>query len=240
MNNTPLKYSVIVLLLSFAITSCKKNAPSKSSENGGNISFYAKASGTGVKLANAKSGSIASDQVVVNWTSASIYIQKISFIGTNGNLLDTTITVEKNINLFSPAALAGVIQLPAGSYKDVKVKMLLLKSQKSDRAFILKGTFKNTKGGQDSLFIASSFPFEVNLGVTDITINAADAYKATFNFNLDKGLTGISTAALQTARHYGTGSPLLYVIAKGGSDVEPFYDQVVSNWQNVASVTVSK
>ncbi|MDB5119030.1 MAG: hypothetical protein JWN56_248 [Sphingobacteriales bacterium] len=150
-------------------------------------------------------------------------------------------SVEKNINLFSADALAGIIQLPAGSYKDVKVKLFLRKSPKSEMAFNLKGTFINTQGRRDSLLVGSSYPFEANLAVTDITINPSDNYKVTFNFDLDKGLTGISTELLQTARRrYGTNNPTMYVIWKGGSQDEPFYDQVIENWQTVASVTISK
>jgi hypothetical protein len=231
-----------LLMVSLASTSCKKNStPTKTALGFGDISYFAKATGTAVKTAAIKSNSILSDQVDVDWVSATIYIEKISFVGNGSNQIDTTISVERKINLFSSDALAGIIQLPTGSYKDVKVKLLLRKSPKSDLAFYLKGTFMNLQGQQDSLLVASSYPFEVNLGITDITINASDKYKAIFSFDLDKGLTGISTASLQTARSRESyNHPINYVIWKGGSQDEPFYDQVVANWQNVASVIVSK
>ena len=236
LNNT-----FIVLLVVFA-TSCKKNNLTvKNSTSNGGISYFAKASGTGIKATATRSNNILSGTAVVEWSSASIYVEKISFVGISNNLLDTTISVEKNLNLFSADALAGVINLPTGSYKDVKVKMFLKKSPKSELAFNLKGTFINTWGGRDSLMVASSYPFEANLGVTDITINPSDNYTVIFNFNLDKGLTGISTELLQTARSYaGIDNKLMYVIWKGGSQDEPLYNEIINNWQTVASVTISK
>lgn len=231
-----------MLLAVLLFSSCKKseNPSVKPAFGYGDISYFAKASGTGIKATAMKTNSILSDQVDVDWASASIYIEKLSFVGKSNNQIDTTISVERKIDLFSADALAGIIQLPAGSYQDVKVKLFLRKSPKSDLAFYLKGTFLNTYGQQDSLLVASSYPFEVNLSLADITINTSDKYKAVFSFDLDKGLTGISTAALQTARSHGSYNPTNYVIWKGGSQDVPFYDQVVANWQNVASVTITK
>ena len=218
--------------------SCEKEAaPQPSTTSHGNISYFAKASGN---KASVKSASVSST-VEIAWSSASIYVEKISFTGKGESQIDTIIVVEKNMNIFSPDALAGVIQLRSGSYKDVKVKLFLKKSPKSELAFNVRGTFTNTKGIKDSLIVASSLPFEANLGVNDITVNPSDNYKAIFNFDLDKILTGISTQLLQTApSHVGLNNLRTYAIWKGGSADVPLYAQVTNNWQTVASVVISK
>ena len=244
------KHVLGVFLIASAIISCKKDdttapekstpAPVKNTSGFGNISYFAKASGAGIRTFST-SDSSALNTVAVDWSSASVYVEKISFTGKSSNLLDTTITVEKNLNIFSANALAGVIKLPAGSYKDVKVKMYCRKSAKSEMAFNLKGTFTNTKGGKDSVMVGSSYPFEANLSVTDIVINPSDKYKATFTFDLNKVLTGISNTLLETAGGFTRpDNKKVYVIWKGGSAEEPFYDQVIQNWQTVASVVVTK
>lgn len=242
-----LKHFLIVLLALTVLTSCEKedppvtNADPVANEGGyGNVSYFAKASGTGVRrIGNTPNNT--SNSVAVEWSAASIYVEKIAFVGESDNLLDTTIVVEKNINIFNAEALTGIIQLPTGSYKDVKVKLFARKSEKSELAFNLRGTFINTKGGTDSVIVGSSYPFEANLKVTDIVINPSDEYNVTFTFDLDKVLSGISTELLQTARSYtGKDNSVMYVIWKGGSDEEPFYDQVIENWQTVATVDVSK
>ena len=234
--------AITLLFIASAIVSCERGAaPVKQSNGVAKVSYFAKASGTGMKTAAAKSESTFAETVVVNWSSASIYVEKISFAGKSANSIDTTISVEKNINLFSKDALTGIIELPAGSYKDVKVKLFLRKSQRSEMALNLRGTFVNTMGVKDSLMVGSSYPFEVNLGVTDINIDQSNAYNVTFSFDLDKVLTGISTSALQTTRSYvGVDFKPLYIIWKGGSQDEPFYDQVIANWQTVASATIVK
>lgn len=247
MRPIPFKHFLIVLLSLSIVTSCKKDdfpvanaGPVAKADSYGNMTYFAKASGTGVKRMHTQSNDTTSS-VAVEWSAASVYVEKIAFVGESDNLLDTTIFVGKNIDIFNADALAGIIQLPTGSYKDVKVKLFARKSDKSEMAFNLKGTFINTKGGTDSVMVGSSYPFEANLDVTDIIINPSDEYNATFTFNLDKVLSGISTELLQTARSYPrTDNSMMYVIWKGGSDEEPFFDQVIENWQTVASVDVSK
>lgn len=239
-----------MLLTLSVVTSCKKDdLPEANADGYGDISYFAKASGTGVKSMDIRSSntkySVFSNNtlntVAVEWSSATVYVEKIAFVGKSDNLLDTTIFVGKNIDIFNADALAGIIQLPTGSYKDVKVKLFCLKSQNSDLAFNFRGSFINTKGGKDHVIVGSSYPFEANLDVTDIIINPSDKYNATFTFNLDKVLTGISTEELQTARSYTEpDNSRLHVIWKGGSADEPFYDQVIENWQTVASVVVTK
>ncbi len=241
MKQTTFKHCLIALLALSVMTSCKKDdLPEAKTKTYGNISYFAKASGSGVKRMNAQSNN-TSGSVAVKWSAASIYVEKIAFTGESDSKLDTTIIVKKNIDIFNANALAGVIRLPTGSYKGVKVKLFARKSEKSEMAFDLRGTFVNMKGGIDSLKVGSSYPFEANLEVTNITVVPFDEYKATFIFNLDKVLSGISTEMLQTARSYpGKNNTTCYVIWKGGSDEEPFYDQVIKNWQTVASVVVSK
>jgi hypothetical protein len=179
--------------------------------------------------------------VDVTWSSASVYVEKISFVGISNNLLDTTIKVEKKLNIFNENALAGVIKLPAGSYKDVKVKLFCRKSMKSDLAFNFKGVFTNGNGRQDSVLVGSSFPFEADLLVTEIVIEPSNNYTAVFNFDLSKVLTGISRREMESAGSYlGKDGTRNYSIFKGGSADEPFYDQVIQNWQNVASAIVTK
>jgi len=89
--------------------------------------------------------------------------------------------------------------------------------------------------------VASSLPFEANLAVNDITINPSDNYEVVFNFNLDKVLVGISASNLQAAAssHVINGKRTYY-IWKGGSQDVPFYDQVTTNWQNIANAVISK
>lgn len=236
------KCSLSLFLLASVIVSCKKDGnPEENSKGYGNVSYFAKAAVPGIKTATVKSDSAASS-INVAWASATVYVEKIAFAGTTNNLLDTTITVEKNLNILSADALAGVIKLPAGAYKDVKVKMFLRKFNFPQLALNLRGTFTNTQGGKDSIVVASSVPIEVNFAVPDMVIDASATYNVIFNFDINKTLTGISTGALTTTIRpiIGADNKKTYYIWKGGSSDEPFYNQVIQNWQSVVSVTVSK
>lgn len=232
-----------ILFIALTIASCKKDTDSVSKKRNpdfGNIAYFAKASGLGVKTATVKSNTTL-ESANVSWSSASVFVEKISFVGKNKELLDTTIIVGKNLNIFSADALMGVIKLPSGSYKNATVKMFCKKSEKSEMAFDFGGTFINTRGGIDSVRVGSSLPFEANLTITDIVINPSDNYKVTFNFDLNKVLTGITNSLLEKeGRSITNNNKKIYIIWKGGSADEPFYNQVIQNWQSVASIVITK
>jgi hypothetical protein len=247
------RYINLLLIISTAALSCKKDNDSEQEKTGfGNISYFANASSSTVKKFSSngiKTGfsSVVDTTTTVNvtWSSATVYVDQISFVGKGNSLLDTTITVQKNLNIFSQDALAGVLKLPSGSYKDVVVKLKCRKSMIPGLAFnyyafYFKGTFKSINGVIDSVIVGSSLPFEANLSVNEIVIDPADNYKATFSFDLNKVLTGISTRQMELAGiNYKDGKRTLSIF-KGGSADEPFYDQVIWNWQSVASVVVTK
>lgn len=232
-----------ILLIALAVISCKKaDDTAVPATDSGNISYFAKANISNATTPRAVTADSAAQTIAVNWVSATVWVEKIALAAQGKGTLDTTIMVEKNLNIFSADALAGIIKLPIGSYKDVKVKMFCRKSPRSEFAFDFKGTFTNISGKTDSVRVGSSYPFEANLTVSEIVIGQSDNYKATFSFNLNKTLTGITARALEFgARSYvGKDGKKIYSIWKGGSADEPFYEQVIQNWQSVASVVISK
>ncbi|PWK77132.1 hypothetical protein LX99_02942 [Mucilaginibacter oryzae] len=233
----------IITLLALVILSCtKNNEPQKAITGSGKITYVATANTSGTKLkTNAVSDSTVKP-IAVNWSSATVWVEKIELVAQGSNPLDSIITVGKKLNIFGTDALAGAIQLPAGSYQDVKVTMFCRKSPNSDYAFDFRGTFTNSSGRVDSIMIGSSYPFEANLAVSNIVIGPSDNYKATFNFNLNNTITGFTNWAIQSsARFYiGADNKKTYVIWKGGSADEPFYNEVIQNWQTVASVVITK
>lgn len=244
------KYALGLFLTTSVLTSCKQDGtqPEKQKAASGyaNLSYFAKALGTGSKAgAEVKTPAKSTNEVntvAVTWDFATVYVEKITFTGQSNSLFDTTVVIEKKLDIFNSDALAGIVKLPAGAYRDVKVKLFCRKSLKSDYAFEFKGNFINSSGSTDSVRVGSSYPFEANLTVNNMVIDSADKYKATFSFELNKVLTGITNRMIETGAKSFTGANgrKVYSIWKGGSADEPFYNQVISNWQNVASVTVSK
>ena len=247
------RYISLILLIGTVVLSCKNDDDATPEKAGfGNISYFANTSSVNLSKLSSngiKPGALSivdtATTVNVEWSSATVYVEKISFVGKSNSLLDTTITVKKNLDIFSQDALAGVVKLPSGSYKDVAVKLQCQKSlipglAFNYYAFYFKGTFKNIHGGIDSVVVGSSLPFEANLSMNEIQIDPSDNYKATFSFDLNKVLTGISTRQMESAKSYYKDGKRTFYIFKGGSTDEPFYDQVIWNWQSVASVVVSK
>jgi len=110
------------------------------------VAYFAKASGTAPNGTSVLAADSTVNSAYVKWSSASIFVEKISFVARNNDLLDTTIMVGKNLNILNANVLTGVFNLPVGSYKDVKVKLFLKKANYPDLAFNLKGTFVNNAG----------------------------------------------------------------------------------------------
>lgn len=241
-NNIYFINQIAVLLIVFTFASCKNNneVEGKAPRGFGNISYVVKTTSDDAK----KVMSISSDTVArpfVDWTYATVYVEKIIFTGKTESWIDTTIVIEKKINIFNRDALVGIIKLPSGSYKDVNVKMICRKSQKSDFAFDFQGTFYTARG-RDSIIIGSSFPFEVALSLNNLIIDQAKSYEATFNFDLHKIFTGITSDMIQrdVRSSYTLDNIRKFVIWKGGSQDEPFYDQMIQNWEKVVSISVKE
>ncbi|HEX7366173.1 MAG TPA: hypothetical protein VF273_03700 [Pelobium sp.] len=247
LKNQFVKYILLSVMVLTCGSACKKNGQEpptdKKPDEFGKIAYFAQASGKNNKLPASTNKGVkvmadAQNTVAVDWSSASVWVEKISFTGKNTQVLDTTIMVKKKLNIFNSGALMGVIKLPAGAYKDINVKMYCRKNSSEEFGIDFLGMFTNTRGEKDSLMVRSSIDFDVAVKVNDIVLNPADNYKATFNFDLAKVLTGISNLAIENNLKSHRGN--LYVIWKGGSQDIPFYNQIIQNWQNVASITITK
>src|SRR2546428_13338828 len=123
MNN--IKPFPLVLLYSVLLFSCRKDAdPTINSGNKGKILYFAQAetskSQAGLGASTYSTEAISSDPTIT-WNSASIYVDKIAFLGKNSNVIDTVISVQKKVDLLAANPLAGVISLPPGSYTDIPV-----------------------------------------------------------------------------------------------------------------------
>ncbi|MHA4893328.1 hypothetical protein ACXZ1K_01150 [Pedobacter sp. PWIIR3] len=236
------KLLLATILLTSIIISCTKESvpvPEKPVTGFGQMSYVAKSTIADGKSATSQASNPST--VDVSWSSATVYVEKISFTGKTSKLMDTVISIERNVDILKLNGLAGVIKLPSGTYKDVAVKLYCRKSLKSDLAFSFRGTFTNPGGTIDSVLVGSSYPFEAALSVPEVVINPNDNFAATFSFDLTKVLTGISTSQMLTARYYiAKDGKKTYAIFKGGSADEPFYDLVIRNWQSVASVSIDR
>lgn len=211
----------------------------------GNISFVAKASTSQLKASALKTVKIGSSDsaaspLQVNWSSATVYIEKITFTGKSINLLNTTVMIQKNLDLLAGNSTVGNIKLPTGSYKDVEVKMYCKKFVWPELAFFFKGTFQSIHGSRDSIILASSLPFEASLSVPEILVNPADTYKATFNFNLTNLLSGFSVETMESATNNTDAGTRKYTIFRGGSESPPLFDRLLQNWHNVTDVLITK
>jgi len=243
------KYLYTIIIAASALTiSCQKDKNShKSTQTGSTkISYFAQAktiNGAKSSLENKflkLNATVDSSAIspAVTWNSATIFIDQISFNGSMGNgTVDSTITVQKKVDMLSSNPYVGDIQLPVGSYKDVKSRLLMRKSQHSDLTFELNGTFTNSKGILTSLYIGNSDLFNVNLNVNNVVVEKSSTYNMVFNFELNKVLAGITIQQLENAYKDPNRVNAVYISSSVSIDL---YNKIKSNWENLSSVYITK
>ncbi|SEO05129.1 hypothetical protein SAMN05192574_105118 [Mucilaginibacter gossypiicola] len=235
-------YTAIIALSALAISCKKDNGANKTAQTGSaKISYFAQA-----KTINGAKSSLKLNDVIdssaisppVTWSSATIFIDQISFNGVTGNnTVDSTITVQKKVDMLSANPYVGDIQLPVGSYNNVKSRLLMRKSQHSDLTFELSGTFVNTKGVVTSLYIGNSDLFNVNLNVNNVAVEKGSTYNMVFNFELNKVLAGITIQQLENAYKDPNRVNAVYISSSVSVDL---YNKIKSNWENLSSVYITK
>lgn len=235
-------YTAVIALSVLAISCKKDNSASKTTQTGSTkISYFAQA-----KTLNGAKSSLRLNDVIdssaispaVTWSSATIFIDQISFNGVTGNsTVDSTITVQKKVDMLSANPYVGDLQLPVGSYNNVQSRLLMRKSKNSDLTFELYGTFTNTKGIVTSLYIGNSDLFNVNLKVNNVVIEKNSTYNMVFNFDLNKVLAGITIQQLENAYKDPNRINAVYISSSVSIDL---YNKIKSNWENLSSVYITK
>ncbi len=235
----PLALGILITSLFFNACNDKEEIkPVETTKKQVNVSYFVSAATIAKKGFSVKTLAVDSSAIpFVTWSTATIYVENISLSSNGTQPIDTTIIVNKKIDLFGADVLAGVFKMPTGSYNNVKVKMKLRKSPQSDFGFQLNGTFKGSNNKIYNLQLGTSDVFEVNVTVANFIADSSQDIKVAFSFDIERILKGITPQMLQM--YPNTYFPSDIYIHASGSSVSPLFSQIASNWQRIAKVTFS-
>ncbi|MGZ3882015.1 MAG: hypothetical protein ACXVBF_11780 [Flavisolibacter sp.] len=176
-----MKKAFFLLTISSAVlfTACKKNKSETSTVN------YL------LQTQNASAG-------VVQWTAGTANVTSISFKGSSGNPLSTTIN--KSDDLFTSTAIGGV-SVPVGSYTSPDYEVGL-QAAGSASALHFVGNFND---GTSTVPVTLDISDNVTLkGLQNAMTSSNGAkYTATFSLDLNSMMQGIATSDLTAAEQNG-------------------------------------
>lgn len=171
---------VYTALSSTLLFSCQKN------QDAAGVNYQLKATST--------SSTVTRTMGTLTWTSGHALASEIKFEAKQGNdEIEQKSKTAQQVDLFAPVPNIGIVQLPAGSYKEVEFKIELLPAQ-TDAAFELKGSY-----GSKGITFQVNEALEIKGEKEGVDISEGASYTAATSLNLSLLSVGISSSLLDKA-----------------------------------------
>lgn len=188
-----------VLLGVILLPSCSKD----DSTGSGKLSYKVKPANFTASVGSTVSGSGLTVGVNSNssltWTSGTLNISEIDFEAENDELeIEYELKNQFNVDLLNISPMLGNINIPAGTYEEVELK-LELKPSLTNIPLTLKGTYTNSTGGKIPVEFYFNEEFEIEVEAENVTISGSEDYIALINVELNKFLLNVSSSDLDQA-----------------------------------------
>jgi hypothetical protein len=228
MEKSILKLSTIALLACATMVSCKKDNTTTSS-SGAEVAFALTADNATSTLGTTSANgpvvnATAAVNASINWTSAIANISRFK-LEAKKNGIETEIH-SKNISgldLFSLNQASITALIDTGTYSEIEIKVLLVKSSGADIPLTVKGVFTSAGGA----VVPIEFDYNDNAilksEVENVTVDGTSDVTAKLSLHLNKLLSRISSAEIDAAtRTNGT------IIISNSSNAA-IYNKVIAN-----------
>ncbi|GGH22784.1 hypothetical protein [Mucilaginibacter phyllosphaerae] len=204
MKKNLLKFSVLALLTSIAAVSCKKDSTPATASTA-EVAFALSADNASSTLVTKSVGNPAINvtgvtAASIKWTSAIANIGRFKLEAKkNGKEIEITTKNITNLDLFAidPATIAAKID--TGNYKEISIKVLLVKSSGTDIPLTVKGTFTSAGGAAVPIEFDYNDNAILKAEVENVTVDATTDVTAKLNFHLNKLLTAIPSTQIDAA-----------------------------------------
>ncbi|TFF36496.1 hypothetical protein [Mucilaginibacter psychrotolerans] len=223
----PLLNLGFIALISLAATSCKKDSAGTSVAATSEISFAVNTDNPSVTL-DAVNGPVIQSTGTnaltagVTWTSGIANIAQFK-LEAKKNGVEKEVSTSNLTNVDLLAAIPAFVKanIDTGTYKEIELRILLVKSTGTDIPLTLKGTF-TSKGGA---VVPIEYDFNddalIKLEAENITVDGTNNVTAGADMHLNKLLFGITSAQIDAATRTGgtivissTSNPALYAKIK--------------------------
>lgn len=199
--------ALAVLLISLSFSSCKKSESATSPE----LSFAINtdnslsAINTGVN-SNASLAAVTVSNANVTITSGVANIAAFKFESKRNNV-KTEITTRNltNVDLFAPGQSLASTKIDTGTYREIEIRVLLVKAAAPNLPLVLKGYFTTKAGTQVPLEFDYNDSAILKAEAENIHVDGTKDLVTTISLHLNKLFGNITPAEIdQTARTNGT------------------------------------
>jgi hypothetical protein len=228
MEKSILKLSTIAMLTCAAMVSCKKDNTTASG-SGAEVAFALTADNATSTLGTTSTNgpvvnATAAANASINWTSAIANISRFK-LEAKKNGIETEIHSKNisNLDLFSLNQAAITALIDTGTYSEIEIKVLLVKSSGTDIPLTVKGVFTSAGGAAVPIEFDYNDNTILKSEVENVTVDGTSDVTAKLNLHLNKLLSRIPSAEIDAAtRTNGT------IIISNTSNAT-IYNKVIAN-----------
>lgn len=176
----------------------------------------------------------------VQWNSGYAWVKEIEFeaekdgnnsgSGNNNSEIEFKTETRQKIDLFAPVSALGTIQVPQGTYDEIKFEVEVFPNN-GEAAFLLNGSYTNN-GVTTPVTFRIDLPVEVETKKDNFTISNSASYTAVTTFDLSLLTQGITAAMLDAAtRTNGV------IVISSTSNVN-LYDTIFDRLRNCGGIEI--
>jgi hypothetical protein len=167
----------------------------------------------------------------LTWKAGFITIEQLSFEAKKeSSEIEYKLKKSPTVDLFKQSQLLGSIDLPAATYNEVELKVLLQKQITGD-LFALSGIYTDETGKQTPVDFHYNEDLTLNIEAENLTVNTSSDYTGLLKLELNKLLSGLSTSDLKSASKNANG----IIVISSNSNVE-LYSKMKSSLASLAKV----
>jgi uncharacterized lipoprotein YbaY len=196
------KFSTAILIASVTLMSCKKESAT-STPTSADVAFALTADNASSNLTTTSVNGLqlnAATGASIKWTSAIANISRFKLEAKKNNQeIEITTKNIANLDLLAIDPAMVTAKIDTGFYKEIEIKVQLVKSSGTDIPLTVKGTF-TTAGGA---LVPIEFDYNDNLllkaEAENITVDATTNVTAKLSFHLNKLLTAIPSTIIDAS-----------------------------------------
>jgi hypothetical protein len=217
-----LKFYAVAIITSAALVSCTKDK-STSVASSADVAFAMSADNAASSLTTTSVSSMQTNAIVVTnasvkWTSAIANISRFKLEAKKNNQeVEITTKNISNLDLLAIDPATVTAKIDTGTYKQIEVKVFLVKSSDTNIPLTFKGTFTTSGGAAVPIEFDYNDNAILKAEIENVSVDATTDVTAKLSFHLNKLLTAISSSTIDAATRTNgtivissTSNPFLY------------------------------
>ena len=219
-----------LLFLSFLIlTACTKSKDSSDAELTYKVEPSNLTSSVGTTVSESGLIVTLNSNSSLTWKAGFITIEQLSFEAKKETSeIEYKLKKSPTVDLFKQTQLLGSINIPAGTYNEVELKLVLQKQTTGD-VFAINGIYTDESGKQTPLDFHYNEDLTLHIEGENLIVNTSADYTGVLKLELNKLLTGVSASDFKSASKNANG----VIVISSASNVEVF-NKMKSNLVSLA------